>query len=933
MTRKKLKISSYLFKKFGKLLDEEAKEKKGKAKMSKQTKKKSKVSDESSIGQSTDPVKSSQLARDFDVEEDESDKVPGDLAKWAEQEVLMQKILSENSTLKEELRLRESRKRPAAALVVEKQEWLTDLRDSKNVKMFQEFCLKTLKLTQESLAEEVESYISTKIIDFLPEYLRAVGFMDMFALDANMWKQLPAEQFLDFLVHHSGKVHLSYDPQSKPLDEQFRQAFGRDASSKLSLTYSGDGHNHVLTFWVRAMEMVSAEEKRLNREIDHKACIAVLLDLIKQSDTPIALKYNQEFRNIYKNNVDMSIREFLNIFAEQVRIDFGPGVLGRYLELTGKPATQSKSHSSNSTNSAHKPSARPHAENSSQKFDKKACYGCGRRGKHKQADCKIGVVNKRNPKLFSDYNRENCEFTKSVSGLKLLAQNPPLYCLQRGITADGHRRSQQELDEWDKMFPKVTGDKKCKHNFIAICDECHDTHDERVSGPTYNMYIIIKNNTNIPVTCLLDTGADSGNYLSAHMAARLGSFDITPQSIPPKYVCGSIANNMSNNHCKIIDQAVELNIECCDSNGNLVKFPLTATVLTTSKQYIDLVIGYPTLLQYKLLGKLLPELVFDECLLKGSTESRNLPDLHTLGSKVQTDSNLGIETGTRHVVGPQLVNASDSKQGQQFSQNVTTLAVLHTQSGIPYPDEEVAFREPHSPWESVETLESKGNDIMKLLQARIYGPPSLKKALISLCQEYIDIFDTSVRSEPALIPPMELEVDVQRWRTKQHTGPPRRQSEVLDAETRRQVDKMLELGVIRRSQQPWYSQILLVNKPGPPPPAPQKKRFCIDYRKLNDLTKSMGWPIPHIGQLLDRLGNAKASYYSIFDMTSGYHQAPLSESSIAFTAFVTFMGVYEWLRVPMGLKGAPSYFQQMMASVVLAGLLYFICELYISMIY
>jgi cleavage and polyadenylation specificity factor subunit 1 len=42
------------------------------------------------------------------------------------------------------------------------------------------------------------------------------------------------------------------------------------------------------------------------------------------------------------------------------------------------------------------------------------------------------------------------------------------------------------------------------------------------------------------------------------------------------------------------------------------------------------------------------------------------------------------------------------------------------------------------------------------------------------------------------------------------------------------------------------------------------------------------------------------------------------------------MGVYEWLRVPMGLKGAPSYFQQMMASVVLAGLLYFICELYID---
>jgi hypothetical protein len=42
------------------------------------------------------------------------------------------------------------------------------------------------------------------------------------------------------------------------------------------------------------------------------------------------------------------------------------------------------------------------------------------------------------------------------------------------------------------------------------------------------------------------------------------------------------------------------------------------------------------------------------------------------------------------------------------------------------------------------------------------------------------------------------------------------------------------------------------------------------------------------------------------------------------------MGIYEWCRVPMGLKGAPSYFQGVLASIVLVGLLYFICELYID---
>ena len=92
----------------------------------------------------------------------------------------------------------------------------------------------------------------------------------------------------------------------------------------------------------------------------------------------------------------------------------------------------------------------------------------------------------------------------------------------------------------------------------------------------------------------------------------------------------------------------------------------------------------------------------------------------------------------------------------------------------------------------------------------------------------------------------------------------------------------------------------------------------------------MGWPIPNIKNMLQRLGAKRAKYYAKLDLTSGYHQAPLHKDSRGYTAFVTFMGIYEWCRVPMGLKGAPSYFQGVLASIVLVGLLYFICELYID---
>jgi hypothetical protein len=65
-------------------------------------------------------------------------------------------------------------------------------------------------------------------------------------------------------------------------------------------------------------------------------------------------------------------------------------------------------------------------------------------------------------------------------------------------------------------------------------------------------------------------------------------------------------------------------------------------------------------------------------------------------------------------------------------------------------------------------------------------------------------------------------------------------------------------------------------------------------------------------------------------MTSGYHQAPIAAESRIFTAFITFMGVFQWIRVPMEPKSAGSYFQRVMQTVVLIGLIYFICELYLD---
>ena len=71
-------------------------------------------------------------------------------------------------------------------------------------------------------------------------------------------------------------------------------------------------------------------------------------------------------------------------------------------------------------------------------------------------------------------------------------------------------------------------------------------------------------------------------------------------------------------------------------------------------------------------------------------------------------------------------------------------------------------------------------------------------------------------------------------------------------------------------------------------------------------------------------------YFAVFDLTTGYHQAPMSFAAIGLTGFICSCRLYEYLRVPFRLKEAPSYFHRVMANVVLAELVYVICEVYID---
>jgi Reverse transcriptase (RNA-dependent DNA polymerase) len=200
----------------------------------------------------------------------------------------------------------------------------------------------------------------------------------------------------------------------------------------------------------------------------------------------------------------------------------------------------------------------------------------------------------------------------------------------------------------------------------------------------------------------------------------------------------------------------------------------------------------------------------------------------------------------------------------------------------------------------------------------------LQTKLKALCLEFEGIFCNDLPSSPAKIPPFKLDVDVPQWKVPKNRTPPRPQSNEKQTEVIKQLDVLMKQGIIRFSQAAPYSQVLIVPKPG------GKWRMCVDYRALNDCTLNASWPIPNIAEMLRLIGAQKCRIFGIMDLTQGYHQAPLDPDSIFHTAFILFCGVYEYTLLPFGPKRAPSYFQEQMATVVLTGLIYSICEICID---
>ena len=173
-----------------------------------------------------------------------------------------------------------------------------------------------------------------------------------------------------------------------------------------------------------------------------------------------------------------------------------------------------------------------------------------------------------------------------------------------------------------------------------------------------------------------------------------------------------------------------------------------------------------------------------------------------------------------------------------------------------------------------------------------------------LLQRYADVFSSTPGE--AQVQPFKIKLEQDALPSSR---PPYQVPIHLREEVNAQIDQLLQNKIIETSNSTdWCAPIVPVRKPD------KSIRLCVDYRELNKITPLDRHMIPTLPEILDRVGHAQC--LSKIDLTSGFHQIAVDPNSRDYTTFLSPKGKFRFVRMPFGLKNAPSHFQRTMEKVL-----------------
>lgn len=210
--------------------------------------------------------------------------------------------------------------------------------------------------------------------------------------------------------------------------------------------------------------------------------------------------------------------------------------------------------------------------------------------------------------------------------------------------------------------------------------------------------------------------------------------------------------------------------------------------------------------------------------------------------------------------------------------------------------------------ENINNVENTKTETAKIRTSHLNSDET--KIIQNLCNKYRKIFQNT---QEYLSTTSEITHSIKTTSDKPIFTRAYRHPYAQKEEIRSQIQELLKNQIIQPSRSPWSSPACIVSKK-PDASGKQKFRMVIDYRKLNQITIDDKYPIPNIDEILDQLSNCQ--YFTTLDLASGFHQIKMNSKDIEKTAFSVEFGHYEYLRMPFGLKNAPSTFQRLMNNIL-----------------